>query len=209
MKYIIVVGMAHSGTTILTRTLSQHPSVVCYRTGPQAWLYENDALASGDAFPVFEFAARQSVPYILMKRPWVCHRPYFLVANWPDAYYLYMQREREEIFKSWAKPTSMVETRTERAVQEAKYNDSLEAAARLEAMVPHFLRIKHEELCLDPAAIFKQIIKFTDLPDFGFDFSEINSVDIKKLLLFEMEMRFLREQIQIRHKNKARRPVLL
>ncbi len=192
MKFIIIVGMAHSGTTILTRTLSQHPSIICYRSGNEAWLYENDALAAGVAAPIFEFAAKQSAPYLLMKRPWVDHRPNFLLANFPDAYYLYTQREKEEIFKSWAKPDSMVDqaARTDRNIQDGKYNDSLEMSRCLEARVPHFLRIKHEELCYNPDGIFKQITELIGLSYFNFNFVEINKrVDIKRLLRLRQKLR--------------------
>ncbi|HQU46730.1 MAG TPA: sulfotransferase, partial [Pirellulales bacterium] len=43
-RLIVVLGMARSGTTIFTCVLCRHPQIALFRSGPEAWLLENDCL---------------------------------------------------------------------------------------------------------------------------------------------------------------------
>lgn len=51
-RLIIEVGLAHSGTTILTHVLRQHPEVVFVVNGSEAWILENTWLPLEQAEPI-------------------------------------------------------------------------------------------------------------------------------------------------------------
>lgn len=111
-RLIIVVGMAHSGTTILTYLLRQHPDAVCCTDGTEAWVLENTWLPFERQAPIQDLLARFPHKRVLLKRPWnVAKHRQWMENEMPSAKYLYCFRGFEDISKSWSKPKSFVDPR--------------------------------------------------------------------------------------------------
>lgn len=107
-RLIIILGMAHSGTTILAYVLKQHPDILCCANGNESNILENDYLVSEDTESIQRLL--DTYPQrILLKRPWseVWHAGW-LRSEMPNARYIYCYRGFREIAASWAKPGSMV-----------------------------------------------------------------------------------------------------
>jgi len=107
MKAIFVTGMARSGTTIMAHILLSHPEIAAYVSGTEKWLLENDLMCSSRGIEYHKEVLRQIKEindagyYALFKRPWI-HKHYKeLKKYFPNAYYIIMNRNRQDILDSW------------------------------------------------------------------------------------------------------------
>jgi Sulfotransferase family len=185
-RLIIVLGMAHSGTTILTYTLQQHPDVVCGTSGPEAWLFENDWLMSEQTALIQEILDNNLNKKVLLKRPWVCvdHRDY-LVREMPNAKFIYCYRDFFDISMSWSKPTSFVgaNLRSDSEFQRKTYDETLKAGEILASKVPFFIKIYHKDFVNHPSRIMRMITEWVGLSHFNFDLRFVSyNKDIKLFL---------------------------
>lgn len=190
-RLIIVLGMAHSGTTIITQTLAQHPDVVLGANGGESWLLENDWLPNEDSAAIAKMLDDNPGRRLLLKRPWnECHHAEWMACEIPFAMFIYCQRECSEIRKSWSKPTSQVDPLLRDPTQQRRiYDESLQASRDFENAVPDFFRISHEALLADPAGEIARLAGWLGLDsqaDFTFDTSAIGTTNIKHRLLPEI-----------------------
>lgn len=190
-RLIIVCGMAHSGTTILTHVLKEHPSVFCFVNGSESWLLENTILPNKQNESLQRIL--QTIPNnkrILLKRPWVlcCGLTDWLLQDLPNAKYLYCYREFSDISMSWSKPTSLIDDhlRNSKENQEIHYRLCLEQTQEFKNKVPYFKQIHHLDFVKDPTGVMSDICKWAALPSFRFNVSHVSlDKDIKNIIKFE------------------------
>jgi hypothetical protein len=165
-RLIVVLGMAHSGTTILTYVLKQHPDVLSAVNGPEAWILENDWLRLEQASPIQDVLCSFPNHRILLKRPWSCvwHGDW-MAAEMPNARFLYCQREFGEIAQSWSKPTSFVDGTLRHAATQHKqelYQFFRRKGEEFGTRVPYFLKVDHAQFVEQPARVMAGIADWAD-----------------------------------------------
>lgn len=193
-RLIIVLGMAHSGTTVLVHTLLQCPKIVCLQSGTESWVFENKYLLPqfADTFkkednPVSEFVAKHPNKFVVLKRPRQENRPDFFKTYMPNAHYFILLRSFDALVKSWSKENSSVSIGLRKASVQQKrlhYHKYLEAANTFASKTGSKVQlIHHEEMCNNPSDTFAKIaaalgIKFT------FDTSDVGNLDknVKEML---------------------------
>jgi hypothetical protein len=178
-RLIIVLGMAHSGTTILAYVLKQHPQVLCFTDGTEAWLLENTLLLCAQTGSIQQLLNQYPNQRILLKRPWSCIRHAdWLEREMPNARYLYCVRPFEEIAQSWAKPTSFIDDHLRHSGiphQRNFYRHCLERAMTLGTRVPYFRTVHHPDLVADPTRIMAETATWLKLSPWDFDVSEVSA----------------------------------
>jgi hypothetical protein len=178
-RLIIVIGMAHSGTTILTFLLKQHPDVVCCRNGSENWIFENTWLPSEQSQPIQHFLWKNPNRRILLKRPWnAVYHGDWMAREMPNARYLNCTRPFEEISKSWAKPTSFVNPELRDAdeqVHRQVYDACLLAADLFSKKVKHFRSMPHQDLLDRPQHVMAESTAWLGLQPFWFDVSKVST----------------------------------
>lgn len=153
-RFIIVLGMAHSGTTIFTKVLSQCPKIQLIVNGTEAPLLENDYLYKRDPRVLRLLAIPDK--FLLLKRPWMEEFSDFFRRYLPNAHYYIMLKTFEAQSKSWSKPKSLVEAelRESKSVQRARYDKCLNLAQNF----PLPKRIVHYDYLLtQPKQLFNEI----------------------------------------------------
>lgn len=186
-RLIIVVGMAHSGTTILAYLLQQHPDVVCCTDGTEAWILENTWLPLEQAEPIQQLLAKFPDKRLLLKRPWngVYHGDW-MQREMPNARYLYCLRNFEEISKSWLKPNSFVDSRLRDGgpkYQREFYDMCFKEASAFGSRVSHFRPMPHEHLLNNPKRVMAMTTMWLGLSPWRFDVSKVSrTTNIKDFL---------------------------
>jgi hypothetical protein len=190
-RLIIILGMAHSGTTILTYVLKQHPNIVCCINGNEELNLENDYLVTEETQNIQDLLLRFPDHRIMLKRPWteVWH------ANWlrremPNAKFIYCYRGFEDIAESWSKPTSMVSSDLRDGSIEFKkeyYDYCFECARVFSETVPNFHWHYYPTFVMEsPARVAIRLIDWLNLKRVRFDTSMVGkSVNIKDVILKE------------------------
>ena len=183
-RLIVVLGMAHSGTTSLTYILQQHPETVCCVNGNESRLFENDWLLSEQATPIQALLKKIS-KRIILKRPWVCvDHADFLVREMPNAKFVYCYRSFEEMSKSWSKSNSFIypALRKDLTLQKETYIKCLDRAETFKNRIPFFKKIFHPDFVANPK-VTNDLVEWLDLTPFNFNFKEISySKNIKTIL---------------------------
>lgn len=192
---IVVTGMAHSGTTILTYLLQQHPEIVCYTDGGNHWILENDILSLKDLLILNRLMGQDLGHRLLLKKPGITNtNSEWLQEHLSSAYYVYCLRPFDEIVKSWNKKTTMVDEQLrnkDKDFQRQCYNQFLENDLQFGSKVKNFSIVEHEELLVNPVQIMKTVIKFLGLKSWDFDVSEVSSTNnIKETLYSALTKRF-------------------
>lgn len=191
-RFVIILGMAHSGTTILAKTLCQCPDVYPIVTGKESELYENQELQSrtrGDANYLKEIAARREEKWMLLKRPWAENDPAFFGREFQNARYVICLKNPEDIYHSWSKETALVNNYLQKSRTEQIWTYGrwlLHATAFQWYSNCKNTRILHYDLILNHAShVFSMLSEWLDL-GFSFDVSEIQKdVDSKRKLIAE------------------------
>lgn len=186
-RLIIITGMPHSGTTILAYILKQHPDILCYTDGNEAWLLENDLLLSENSEDIEKILKQNSDKIILLKRPLSEVKK----ANWmknemPDAKYIYCYKTFDDINLSWTKPTSFCPELRDTCESERKifYTNSWNAAMQFGNNIQYFKEIFYSKFLENPSSIIKDLINWANLLPYDFDYSEISiSKNIKDIIL--------------------------
>ena len=184
-RLIIVIGMAHSGTTVLTHVLRQHPDIVLGSNGDMAWLLECDYLPDEDTKGIAELLDANPGKRLLLKRPWVeTSHGDWMARELPEARYLYCVRPFDEIQASWKKKGSFVDSRLRwcESHQRNTYTSALQKAEDFSKRVAHFRYHSHTIFLADPNRVSSETADWLGLPPFQFDVSEVGSVDIKARL---------------------------
>ena len=193
-RLIIVLGMAHSGTTVLVHTLLQCPKIVCLKSGTESWVFENKYLLPqfANTFekednPVSEFVAAHPKKLIVLKRPWQETRPDFFKTYMPNAHYFILLRSFNALVKSWSKENSSVSIGLRKASAQQKkihYDKHLEAANTFASKTGSKVQLIHyEEMCDNPSGTFAKIAAVLGI-EFTFDTGDIGNLDknVKEIL---------------------------
>lgn len=186
-RLIIVMGMAHSGTTILTYVLKHHPEILCCTDGTEAWLLENTWLPLELKEPIQQFLNNYPDKRILLKRPWseVWH------GNWmqqemPNAKYIYCYRNFGDIYDSWVKPTSMLPKQwRDRSLDGHKqfYDMCLQHASEFAGVVPNYRRHDHALFVNNARRAMNDLTQWLQLPAWNFDISMVSHLHNIKTIL--------------------------
>lgn len=192
-RLIIVLGMLHSGTTILTHLLRQHPSIVLGQDEPEDeraernWSLENRWTALGEQAPIQCLLTEHPGKRVLLKQvwyPWWC--PQFLLNNAPEARYLYICKEPGQASASWRKPTSLAGDALrlgDESSRSAYYDEYQQKADQFGESVAHFRRIRYADLLVSPQGTLQDAIVWAGLEPFEFDVSQVSvDIDIKVVL---------------------------
>jgi hypothetical protein len=184
-RLIIIVGMAHSGTSILAHVLRQHPSIVCAANGDMAWLLENDWLPNEDTAAIAELLEANPGKRLLLKRPWIeCDHSEWMARELPEARYLYCHRPFADMQASWKKKGSFVPPRLRwcKTHQRNTYNSALQKADDLAKRVGHFRYHDHNAFVADPNKVIQGTADWLGLPPFAFDLGDVGGRNIKERL---------------------------
>ncbi len=199
-RAIIVLGMAHSGTTILTYLLQQHPDVVCVADGSEAWLLENTWLPHAKTETLQNSLNKHQNKRLILKRPWVeRHQGDWLKTELPNAYYIYSQRPLQNIKESWQNPhTSKVKNELKFGTDEFVdnfYHTSLKMSQDFSQGIQNFFWHQHANLLIQPENTINTIINWLGLPPHQIDTSLVNTKNIKTLLGLKFHTRPLKRII--------------
>lgn len=187
-RLIVVLGMAHSGTTILTYILKQHPNIFCGTNGMESWIFENDWLPRENPVPIQELINKYPTKRILIKRPWNCVKHgKWMQDEMPNAKYLYCLRPFEEISVSWSKPTSFIDISLRNSSLEDKktyYNMCYEKGIEFGLRVQFFKVINNLDFIKNPEQVISDLSNWLELTPFKFNLSQVSSTkNIKQFLL--------------------------
>lgn len=163
-RILIVLGMARSGTTILTYVLANHPQIHLITNGKQYHVLENNVLPGPMTPHQLQFLdtkiKQYKGQYLLLKRPWeegalAKYQKYF-----PNARFLCTLRDFESIKKSWMR-TRMVQQDTREHPKE-KYSQYYECATRFAETygTQQFRFVPYDKLVSNPSEVFKNIASF-------------------------------------------------
>lgn len=186
-RLVVVLGMAHSGTTILTHVLSQHPELRVGVNGSEAWIYENAWLPDEDAGPIEELLAAHPAVRILLKRPWnEVRHAHWMAREMPRARFLYCFRTFEETADSWSKGTSLVAKHLRTGgieFQRHYYEMCWEKAQEFSRRVAFVKWVYHRDFVNWPESLLAEIVAWLSISPFLFDVSQVSyDKDIKELL---------------------------
>jgi hypothetical protein len=172
-RLIIVLGMAHSGTTILTYVLRQHPHLLCCVDGDEAWILENTWLPLEQSASIERTLTNRPTKRILLKRPWSCvNHGEWMAREMPNAKYIYCYRDFEDISASWSRPNSFVEVALQNGgveYQREHYRMCLERAESFARGVPFFKKVDHRHFVENPSIVITDIAAWAGLEPFRFD----------------------------------------
>ncbi len=185
-RLIIVCGMAHSGTTILTHILRQHPNIKLITNGNESWLLENDWLPNEDSQAIANCLAENPNKRILLKRPWnVLHHGDWMAKEMPDAKFIYCDRPFSQIRKSWSKLTSLVDAklRFDSNLQSEVYSKSVESLIGFSSRVNNIQIFPLTALMENPQEKVNRLTEWIGLSSFEFETSAVNGpLKIRTLL---------------------------
>ena len=184
-RLIIVLGMAHSGTTILTYILSSHPDVELHTGGPESWLLENDWLLQKEAKPI-EKILNSTNKRILLKRPWseVGDADWFL-EEMPNAKFVYCYRDFKDMAISWSKPTSFVAKELRNGgieLQKEFYYSYYNKANEFSSKIPNFYWHYHPNFVNMPNVIIQRMTRWLGLRRWAFNTDIVGGKNIKDIL---------------------------
>lgn len=182
-RYVFIIGMAHTGTTLLTYILSKHPNMALLADVGSFELLEFDITGTEEdvAKRIYKFGREHPRRYILLKRPQMEAGPGFFRDYFPDARFYLCRKDHDRVIASWLGPRSCVSNdQKERA--EYYYTWLKESADKFQAATGcrHFRIIDYGGLTNDPARIFRQIAADLGIT-YEFDLSPIGGEDIKSV----------------------------
>lgn len=185
---IVIMGMAHSGTTIVAHILRQCPDLVLYCSGQQAGLLECQEVAAHIPTSGWDWRTLQSKnnalyavdKHLLIKRPWSESRPTWWVDYFPDSLFIICFRPFSQIKESWTGPRSMcpsLKNKTEPQLWNY-YKKSLKQA--LSFPLKNYL-LEHTRLLNDPDQVLKEVAEFLKI-DYVFNISQVGNGNIKNII---------------------------
>lgn len=176
-RLIVVLGMAHSGTTILTHLLSQHPAVSLGTGGNEAWLLENDWLPTEQSEPIQALLEQNPHKRVLLKRPWnSAFHGDWMRRDMPEARFVYIYKTFDEMSCSWSKPTSLVPALREGGMEKQLefYQMCWENSMQFGNWVERFFMLHHATLVNDPLKIMSNLNRWLELPPFRYNLSDVS-----------------------------------
>jgi len=184
MSIIFLSGMAHSGTTILTHLLRQHPSICHQVDGKSVMFYESDLIF--DSKSLRNLASKNLGKKILVKKPWVfADDPNYFIDLFPDAYFICCLKSFEEASKSWSKPYSQVafDFRYNNVAQKEKYDLFMESVYVMKNSLNKFNIFHYDKFIDNPSYAMKELTEFLEIDNFNYDLSDVgNDKNIKVII---------------------------
>jgi len=102
-RAIVIFGLSHSATTVLTYVLSTHSKIRLIVDGAHREVLESDALVRRDWQMIQAVLLKYPEQYLIFKHPWAQENMSFFAKYMQEATYLYCWREMEDVSKSWRK----------------------------------------------------------------------------------------------------------
>jgi hypothetical protein len=186
-RLIIVLGMAHSGTTILTYILQKHPDVVCCTNGSEAWILENTWLPSEQADPIQQLLDKFPTKRVMLKRPWneVWHGEW-MKREMPNAKFIYCYRNFADISASWCKSNSMIDDSLRNGGvdhQKQFYEMCWQRGSEFGSTVSNFWQHYHQHFVENPKKVIAETAAWLGLSPYRFDVSLVSKhLNIKDVL---------------------------
>lgn len=182
-RLIIVFGMSHSGTTLLSHVVQQHPDVLCYTDGPAAHTLENTWLPDERSDLIQQMLCELPKKRILLKKPWSeIKNGQWMINEMTNAKFIYCYKSFEKMLISWKKGNSpLIEQFKDdlKALYEFYYYQAYE----FHKLVPHFYWHSYEDFLVYPTTMIDSLAAWIGLSPWKFNTSVVNkSVDIKALL---------------------------
>jgi hypothetical protein len=180
----VILGPAHSGTSILAYVLRQHPDIYLACDGNEAWLLENDLLPNKDVGGIKALLDQHE--NVLLKRPWTEFEADWLLDAFPDVRLIYCQRAEPDLFASWMKPDSLVDCSMRHSATKRRqvYQQSRAMAGVLEQKTFNVRRHDHDAFLAQPSTV-KETAAWLGLRPFDFDTSIVGTTNIKERLKME------------------------
>ena len=176
-RLIIVVGMAHSSTTIMTYLLKQHPDVYCHSIGTESWLFESDFLSNVKSDSIQNLLDNNLDKRVLLKKPWnTSHHGEWMQREMPDARYLYCLRPFEDITISWSKSDSFMPDELRycgRDCQKMFYEICLSKDLAFGESVSNFRISHYSDFVSNPIHTMNSIGDWLGLSEFKWDVSDV------------------------------------
>lgn len=124
MNPIIILGMAHTGTTALAKYIGSGKHFVNYTNGREAYLMECDELLyrrQNDLVVLQKLVEESGAKRYVFKRPWMEEHWGWFADYFPEAIYFVMYRPFPDVQRSWRKPESLAERGLNTASIESAY----------------------------------------------------------------------------------------
>jgi hypothetical protein len=156
-RIIIIFGMARSGTTIFTHVLSQHPSIFLFHN---VYNYENNLIFPQKTEEIEEIVASHPGKFVLFKRPWSEKLTNFFKEEMPDATYLYILKNFDDIALSWKRTTWVSEELRNAEIEEKRkhYDEMLAIAKKFpqELNTKKFKIVHYNHFVADPKQTMRE-----------------------------------------------------
>lgn len=175
-RLIFVSGMAHSGTTILTHLLRQHPSLFHQTDGYCKMFHESEIFL--DKNNLIEIMNMHNDKNILIKKPWIFSEKFdFLTKEFKSSFFVCCMKSFDEITKSWSRITSQVkpQMKSHKSVQKEVYDSYVEKIKLFEKHVDNFHIINYSEFLFDTKKIMDNLTEFLKINKFDYDLSMVGS----------------------------------
>jgi hypothetical protein len=184
-KLIVVSGMPHSFTTLLTYLLSQHPSVFLFIKGDvSGYMLENAHLHAGELEPLLDCCKQHD--YVLVKKPGVFQRnAEFLLTKLPDAYYICCRKTFEEFSHSSLGHGRLGDDLTANLDKRLRvrqfYKEHKIAENKFGTEAKNFKLIHYKDLMVNPCGVMETLRIWLGLSPHQFDCSIVGVTHVKSL----------------------------
>ena len=184
-RLIVIVGLVHSGTTILTHLLSQHSSIELGETGELGWTLEGPALYNEDTQSIKRMLS-DCPDRLLLKLAWQEGFDIsWMVRKIPDAKFLHIVKEFPVMCASWDKPTNLTTYELSHGTREYRksfYDNGIKHLRVLKG-ANSYREVPYVNLLSGPSEELDLVVKWLDLPKFEFNTSLVSpDIDIKVVL---------------------------
>jgi|694.fasta_scaffold24480_2 hypothetical protein len=184
---IMVCGMAHSGTTLLTHFIRQNPDTYNYVNGISSWVYETQLIIQKSAKKISGIINSNPNKKILMKSPWSeVEYSDWLIENMPDACYVCCLKNFDDIKTSWSNIAAQVNDELKFSnddFKKQKYDFCISQMNKFKNCVKKFIIINYKDLINNPSDIMDKIENLSDIKPYKYDFSIIGqNKSIKEII---------------------------
>lgn len=163
-RIIIVSGMPRAGTSVITYVLAKHKDITLYIDGTEAHVLENTLLPNWTGSEeqielIQKILSKTKTKYILLKRPIHCINSKFIERDFPNALFVFMERELKEITTSW-KNSGMV---GKNIYENAEESHNRFKKKMRDMMVEKKIINSLEDFCENPQILLSKVSEITKL----------------------------------------------
>lgn len=189
-RLVIVLGLYHSGTTILTYLLRQHPDMRLLQDEPIGdepnWSLENRWTSLGELDHIAKQLKEYPKDRLLLKQ--VYHHTWWsfdTITSLRKAKFVWIRKTFEEAVRSWKKPSSLAGQELLEGDEEfcRKYYDERMEDVRVFLRSRPFYTVDYSDFLSDPREVLSDLIEWIGLEPFEFNTAQVSSeIDIKIIL---------------------------